>query len=461
MTSRSINPVAWPASLSQREVLSVGRIPLRPNDFVRRRIRLQGDVDVARLEAAVATSVKKHAILTASFVEADTPYLALGTNSPRLVFESPPLVWDMFDAPLVRFSLTRDTSDRDLVLTVAVAHAAMDARSMSILTREIFSAYETADGKTAPDLGATFGAWSKAEASMVASPRGERLRGFWRTRLDGVGPLPASGFASNSDRVVGARAENFQLQIDGGPATFVSTMAASESVSEFAVVSVLWKAAQKYMAMDAGGSADSPVAVLGAFPNRLSKAYDGTVGACANSVVLVSSMPTGSSFDELVREEGLGLFQAARHQDFPHAAVALDLDPSLYAVRFAADLSDIPRYMNFDMPFAGDLALPEVTELDLSILSEPSKELPRGGMRILVHKASSSWTLEGRFDPHVYSRESIERLCSAFASILSRWIREPKLTLAQLFIVTQRDEEKEAGLRAPAILPPSADEGYR
>lgn len=434
MTSRSSSsPSAWRPSVSQQELLSFGQLALRLNDFVSRSVRIQGALDASRLERAVSRCIQRHRILTGSFVDPSDPRIALDAFTPRLDYDQDATrsLRPLFDSPLVAISL-QTRSPTDAVLHLSALHAVMDARSMSILLRDLFASYSDDGVGPIKPSGFDFGDWSASEAQKLASPRRARLRAFWRTQLEHVGPLPSSGFARDGRRAEDDLAEHFLCTLEGSRARFISAIATSTKTSEFTVISALWKTVLRAMRTDAGQPADSPVSVLGAFPNRMSVQYSNEIGAFANSAVLVSDIPPSASLYDLVAEEGDMLFLAACHQDYPHAAVTSDLDPSLYGVRFAAPLEKIPRYVNLDMPYANSADLPAVAGLRLSAEPSRGRELPRGGMRVVIDRRDDSWVLDGRFDLSVYSRQTIARCLSTLDLVVTRWMDEPHLPVWRL-----------------------------
>lgn len=411
----------------QRELLSSGHIRLRSNDFVRRTVRLRRPVDQGRLARALERCLVRHRLLTATFSSPDDPHIVLSAFRPvwedldRFEDRSPPL----FDTRLFA-AQTRPTEDGTLI-SLCANHAIMDARSMSILFRDLFVAYDSDSPLNEQDASVSYGDWTEWERANLSSPRGQRLRDFWVRRLGELGPLPASGFASVLPRVERTAACQFNLTFDVPATQFLAGAAATAGGSLFAAIGVVWKVALWAMRVERGVSESAPVAVLGAFANRLPARFAQEVGGFANSVVIVTDIRPSLTFVELVANESKGLVASSFHQDYPHSNVTLDLDPRLYAVRYAGRLGDIPRYVNFDIPYAQGVGFPEGVASGQAVVRETAAQMPRGGLRIVVAERDGKWTFDGRYDPSVYGFEVIAELTTRVRSVLARWMSNPNL----------------------------------
>jgi Condensation domain len=427
----------WRPSYGQIERLEVSPDRTRRNDLVRFGVRLDGPLDLGRLECAVAEIASVHPILTGYFACSFDGYLfQTGRWPARLDVFNGPFPSDYYSpeegipavvkGPLFRLGLARLGRQEHEVLLIA-DHTIMDFRSVTLCLNGIFRAYE---GKVGAPPGASFGWWTGWERNYFHLGRMERDLDFWRRQLSECGPLPACGFASENSAAPGAFSEQ-QYRVDHSRAEAVRRYAKRSGLAEFTFLSILWKCAQYLVKRFLGEAGDRELASsYGAMPNRLTPSIWWSLGGFANSGVIVSEIEASRTLHELHMQEDRQYLLASAHQGLPHGYVLRDLAPELYGIRYAESAA-IPAYLNFDMP--GAVAEPLVAPKGLILrqgLSLPP-DPPRGGIRVIVGTGQDGWILNARFRSSLYSPERLHFFAKVWSELLDWWLFNPDARLQE------------------------------
>ena len=201
-------PGAPPLSFAQQRLWFLDRLGERAYNIAFT-VEMEGRLDTAALERALAEIVRRHAVLRTRFPAADgvpvqviepagdprIPVVDL-RRSPRgelrrLAAAESGRPYDLAEGPLVRLVLVR-LGEHDHVLLANLHHIITDGWSTGVMTRELAALYEAFRGRRPsplPELAVTytdFAAWQRRWLD------GEVLAGqldYWRRQLDGAPAL--------------------------------------------------------------------------------------------------------------------------------------------------------------------------------------------------------------------------------------------------------------------------------
>lgn len=341
--------------------------------------------------------------------------------------------FNLDEPPLIRF-LLHATASNEHLLAFSADHLIMDARSISILFEDLWRLYGGLEfPNSRPGSHMSFGEWAQWERSHLAGARMARLRAFWEARLQDSGPFPDP----NLPEVTDARTEPPHvgvLRLRIARSTIAATQRESAAqATHYAVVSALWKATIRLAQFILGShNPSSEIATFSAFANRIPSAVDGAIGCFANSVVISTPVHEKSTLIETVVREQRAIFLAQMHQDYPHALIVRTLTPALYGIRYWGLPREMPRYMNFDFPEISMKPLPQIDGLALTAKTIRSPEIPRGGMRVIVHRLNTDWELEIRYNAAIYATSTMNALSSLWTEIVTYWPQDPQTTLGAL-----------------------------
>ncbi|MFL6196329.1 MAG: non-ribosomal peptide synthase/polyketide synthase [Thermoanaerobaculia bacterium] len=324
--------------------------------------RLSGPLDIAALEASLDAVWRRHEILRARFVDVEgEPFQEIPASVPfalsridlsglpadgreteleRLIRQEAGEPFDLRRGPLLRGRLAV-LSPGDHALLLTAHHAAFDALSQDILTREAAALYAGAVEGSAPLLPelpvqyADFAAWQR---SWLEGPVTARLLAWWREELRGaptVLDLPTDRPRPPVQTFRGAWEE---LAVPADAARKVLGLGRREGATPFMTLLGLFQALLHRLTGQDDLLLGSPVA------NRPRPELDGLIGYFVDTVVVRSRFHGEDTFARRlarVREAALGAFS---HQHLPFGILAAALhgerDPSrnpLFQVLFAFD----------------------------------------------------------------------------------------------------------------------------
>ncbi|MBI5341369.1 MAG: hypothetical protein HZB45_27115 [Mycolicibacterium rufum] len=446
----------WLMSHNQLERFDALEV-VRPNDCVRACYLIRGALDGDRLAQAVSLTAQRHPVLSASVIRTDGELRTVpGALPVELRYAAAgEVLWSaassagnyptgvrfgalsLPDSSVFAIRMLSVASDDHLLLMTA-DHSFMDARSFTLLHEDLTRAYKLLAGPRAntepfaADKPMTFGEWTKWERRHLAGERLERLFRFWERQLANTGPLPAVGLAGGSRRVEGIAPKQQILKLSGDQRAHAKLLSRAWNVSEFSLLGVLFKSCVSAVSTICFGKRTKNIPTFGAFANRIPLESNNSIGGFANSVVITSSILDEDNLEIACRREAEKVFRASCHQDLPHALIVRRMDPALYGIRYKRDLNSIPRYLNFDWPFAQGKPTLVLDGANVFTVSDPAPELPRGGLRVLVQLEEDGWSLDCRYDPSVYPREVSEAVDVVWRKLSSSWLNAPNHTFRRV-----------------------------
>jgi len=437
----------WLPSLNQLERLESPNAHIRDNDVVCRAVDIEGPVNIEQLERALAALELRHPVLTCQITSGglvpgrrlDGSRQSLGLapqRSERQLNDNRSLDGRCFTISLAKLAPKR------FRLSLTADHSIMDARSVSLVFRDLFNYYSGLHDSSDTGVDSTstepwtFGRWTSWERQHI-DRRGQALHSFWREKLAGIGPFPEIQIPTlGQARKSGVRPTVFTLTFSREAQASLNDLALTADSHPFAVVSLLIKTTVLAVRMASEPQASYTVPAFGAFPNRLPREVLESVGGFANSAVIASQLHNRDTLMAAVKREAQEIFVASCHQDLPHALIVKALQPELYGVRYWGSLDQIPRYFNLDMPSAQDAPFDAPTGLRLRIVS-PVPEIPRSGLRAIA-KRGANWSIEIRYDPQVYSENVMGLLRTLWMYIVDSWLRNPESTLGAVVVAALR-----------------------
>ncbi|MCA9957283.1 MAG: hypothetical protein KC434_21290, partial [Anaerolineales bacterium] len=175
-------------------------------------VRLRGRLDRDALQVAVDALVARHAVLRTRFVEDDgvatqqvlkpedipagwisAEFLALNGRDPQQAAAEylQGLHFELATGPLWQLRVLEIAPD-DQLLVLAMHHIITDGWSLSVLNRELATAYQAALHGTAPDwdpLPLQYADYARWQADWLASGELAQQLDFWREALQGAPAL--------------------------------------------------------------------------------------------------------------------------------------------------------------------------------------------------------------------------------------------------------------------------------
>ncbi|MDI5967870.1 condensation domain-containing protein [Streptomyces sp. SL13] len=309
--------------------------------------------------------------------------------------------------PLFRVAVVT-LSPRWHLLAVVVDHLVADGLSCDILRNDLLALYAARHaGRPAqlPDLPIQFADFAASERAHLSGETLRRLISHWRTTLDGVDPIPASGL---TDPAAGGGVPRLVVRrtaLDDDTRRALRTTSRAHRVTPSAVYAACLKAVirDRRRAAGMGPERAGDVAIMGSLANRMNRQIVDTVGYFATPCVLRTDVSGEAPLLELARRENAVIFAALRHQELPHALITKALNPLQYGARHRAGLRHVPHYVNFDVTDGTAVQARDVADLVVEQIRVPRDEVPRGGIRVLVRHTGTGPVVELRVRSDLYS----------------------------------------------------------
>ncbi|MFB8280257.1 condensation domain-containing protein [Nocardia colli] len=224
--------------------------------------------------------------------------------------------FDITAYPLLRARIIRLDAHRHQA-QLLFHHLVMDEVSMTLLMRELSTAYQARAAGHPPTLPrheVDFGTLAQEEQQMLNGPEGERLRRFWVRELAGAPELriPTDRPRGDKARFRGEFLER-PTSVDGAAA--VRELAAAGKTTPFAV----FCAAVAVQLRILSGQHDILIGIPTA--NRTQRGAEQLIGCFLNVVPLRLDLSGNPRFDELVQRVRAAVLRAYEHQQAPFADI--------------------------------------------------------------------------------------------------------------------------------------------
>lgn len=301
------------------------------------RWRVDGEVDADALQRALDALLERQSALRTGFVEREgQPHLRIDADARCVVeriaaadadahAERP---FDLAQPPLLRVALWYG-DDGAPVLQTVIHHIVSDGWSQAVLNRELGALYAAArQGRHAalPALALQYADYARWQRALLAGPAGERLLGYWRRQLDGLGALELPTDRPRPNRP-DHRGGSVDFALDAPLIGALRTLARNNGCTLYMV---LLAAFQLLLARWSG---QDDIAVGTPVAGRAQPELDHLVGLFTNTLVLRTRIDPGADLRTLleqVRATSLGAFE---HAELPFDRLVEALRPQREAGR--------------------------------------------------------------------------------------------------------------------------------
>jgi hypothetical protein len=308
--------------------------------------------------------------------------------------------FDLAQGPMFRAMLVKLDADRS-VLGVTTDHIVIDAWSVRLVINDLLEIYRslvTGEPARLPELTIQYPDYVHWQNNHLQGQMLDRMVGYWRRKLDGIDPIPASGL-SDPDGGIDGTPRLLKQKIVLGPeaTTAIDSFAEGERTSATAVIATAVKAAarrRRLATMDDGTAGD--VALFGSLANRTRAETEHVVGYFATPATFRTFVDGAATFRQTVGDVGKTFWEAMRHQRIPHSMIMKELGSPQYGSRFR-DPAGLPSYLGFDLLDYSDAGLPAPPGVTVRRVQLPMPEVPRGGLRVVGFRRADELTLELRY----------------------------------------------------------------
>lgn len=410
---------------------------------------LQGKLGIDTLRRDFQAVLRRHHVLTASFVDFDgeprqvfTPQIALrlpvvdlsglpasscDVQLRRLIDADSGYIFDLARGPLLRLTVLR-TAPEQAHLLMNVHHIISDGWSSTIMTRELIELLKAGtEQRTAalPEVPVQYSDYVYWQQATLADGVAGTLLDYWRSRLGGSTTLhlPLDRPRTAHRRVQG---ETVMRPL---PEPTLRLLHGVRQERRHTMFSLLLAAFKLLLSRYHGGE---DICVGTSVAHRPLPELESLIGLFVNQVVLRSQVSPQVSFDALVRQVAETTVDALAHRDIPFERVVAEFpqlrDPGtspLFQVLFLHN--NQPRQT---MQGAGALTVTpvaldnQVARFDLTLMMSESE-----------HGIRAEWT----FRNDIFDRTTIETMAARYENMLTRLLEDCERSVGEIGLHT--DEE--------------------
>ncbi|MFP2934031.1 condensation domain-containing protein, partial [Pyxidicoccus sp. 3LG] len=405
-------------------------------------LRLEGELDVAALEASFVEIVRRHEALRTTFERAgsgpvqriqpapssvlrveDVSSLGAGeqqTEVRRRVEAEISLPFDLARGPLLRVTLMR-LGAREHVLVLTMHHIISDAWSTGVLIQEmmaLYPAHRAGHAAPLPELALQYADYAVWQRERLQGDALEQQLGWWRKQLAGAPSHLELPLDRPRPAVQTSRGEARTVVLPKALADSVSALAVREGVTPF----MLLLAAFQVLLSRYSGQDDVSVGTPIAGRNRAET--EALIGFFVNTLVLRTKLDGEPTFRELlarVRETTLGAYA---HQDVP-------FEKLVEAVQPVRDLSRSPLFQAVfvlqNAP-APDLELPGLTLHTL----EAERDSVKYDLTLTMVDTARGLATTLEYNSDLFERSTADRMLGHLRTLLEAAVAHPERRLRDL-----------------------------
>lgn len=410
---------------------------------------LEGLLDIPALQASLDSLVQRHEVLRTSFHNRQGKFAQEIHGAASVPLEikdyrneadasekvyaaaqhNATLPFNISEPPLLRVSVHR-LSDQKFTLLFNIHHLIADAWSLEILLREIILFYRAHLLGKQPDFPALpfqYADYTLWQQEWINSGPFQKQLDYWKQELDG--DLPTLDLPTDFPR---ARVQNFEgdlvpFTIPEPLTNKLRQLSRDHSSSLFMTLLAAFNVLLRRYSGKEDLLIGCPIA------NRHFAEVEGLIGFFVNTLVLRTRIRPEASFLDLLSSVRDTTLSAYENQDVPFEKLVEILKPE----------RDLSRGPLFDVKFQ----LEQAPESELSL---PGLKLHRQPQVQIAAKHDlaldlyeTNETLVGGFEYNssLFKRETVERFCTHFLTLLESILAAPDQALSSLVIFPETEEK--------------------
>jgi amino acid adenylation domain-containing protein/non-ribosomal peptide synthase protein (TIGR01720 family) len=447
----AIRPTRAPLSHAQERLWFLWRLDPASNAYnISRALRIDGPLDTAALDTALAGLVARHDVLRTGFGEQHgVPYQHVRATDagPRAVYrdlrhassgisaedadarlrallrQTAAQPFDLERDPLLRFDVLR-LGEQAYVVQIVIHHIISDAWSMGILIRDFVSFYGDAlrgQATHAPESVLQYGDVAMWQREWIDSDTLARQLSYWSTQLAGTAPVLQLPADRPRPAVRDGRGARHALDLDAGLASRLKALSRSNDATLFMTL----LHAFNLLLHRYSGATDLWVGVPVAGRQRVET--HAVMGFFVNTLVIRSRISPSTSLQQQLRVLRDIVLDAQAHEDLPFAHL-------LDSLQTGRDLSHSPL---FQVMFNLDYADPNA-RIDLPGLATTPVDSDPGTTRfdltLNVIEAPDGLRAIFSYACDMFDAATIERFARDYRAVLDQFADSPTLKPGDLVL---------------------------
>ena len=445
-------PSLFPLSYQQEQLWFLDRF--QPNsDYynVPMTLKLQGDLDVSRLERSLQEVVRRHEILRTCFVKNEheepkqkvvgvrldvrLPVTDLRQLEPgqreeqakKVLAEEAGKAFDLSRAPLFRGMLVR-MEEAEHVLALTLHHSICDEWSLGVLMEELeklYEAYGRGEESPLPELGMQYGEYALEQRAGLREEKFQQQMEYWKRQLDGmpqVLELPTDHVRQAQQSFRGGMQDR---GLESDLLEGLNALGRAEGASLFMTL----LAAFQVLLVRYSGQEDFGVGI--SIANRSRTHTHELIGFFLNTLVIRANLGGDPTFRDVLRQVRQSALSGYEHQDLPFEKLVEELAPDrdisrnpLIQVMFTVRRPTDSKFAGLEVSeFGADI---RHSKFDFTMIVEESNE-PK---------------LALNYSTDLFEAETIERMLGHYERLLTAVVENPEQGIWDLAMLSQ-DETRQ------------------
>lgn len=412
-------------------------------------IRLRGPVNLEGLLLAINSLTSRHEILRTSFRFHDGslcqvifPELSVALPLIDLTLGRQPAQtdllkqgvaqlarepFDLMEVPLLRACLVR-LAEREHVLVVVLHHIICDGWSVSLIVREIVSAYQAFCLGRKPDLpplAVQYADYSLWQRDRFNSGLLDSQLDYWKRQLDGSNGVIdlATDFARPP--VQSFSGSRLDVTLEAELSSAIRLLSRKEGVTEF----MLLMAAFNLLLYRYSSQADICVGTVVA--GRHGEEFEGLVGFFANTVVIRTRLAQKMTFLDLLQQVKQAALDAYANQEVPFEKV-------VEQVAVGREMSHTPLFqvmLAYNNTTQDQIKLEGLEVEDAEVITQGAKF----DLMLSLQDASAQIRGSIEYSSDLFREETISRLWQHYRRVLEQVLRTPAVALRDVQLISEME----------------------
>ncbi|WDV47446.1 amino acid adenylation domain-containing protein [Clostridiaceae bacterium M8S5] len=429
----------YPLSSSQMRMFILNDLERSNTNYnIPMALTIEGNIDKELVKNSFIKLISRHESLRTSFkmidntpvqviskyVDFELEYAKSDFNEIKDIINQYIRPFDISKAPLFRAMLIEVKEDEH-VLVIDMHHIVSDGMSISILLAEFAQLYNKMELKPIKTQYKDFAIWQK---SRLKSYKLKIQENYWKEVLKK--PIPVLNMMTDYQRPAMQSFEGdcIDFRIDNELKQQLYDIAIDNNCTLYMVLLASYNVLlYKY-------SSQEDIIVGSPIAGRVHEDIQKTVGTFVNTLIMRNAPKGSKTFTEFLREVKESSIGAFKNQDYQFEELVKKLDLS----------RDTSRNPIFDTMFI--LQNMDRVKMELDSLKVDNFNIDdntsRLDMILTAMEDSNGITFNIEYCVKLFKKETIDRLSNHFVNILKSIVEEPNLLLANIDIISKKEETK-------------------
>ncbi|WP_051250931.1 non-ribosomal peptide synthase/polyketide synthase [Paenibacillus harenae] len=401
-------------------------------------LRLNGPLDLSRIEASFQQLVKRHESLRTTFhtVEFDPIQIVHSDAELRIEWmeageaEAMPLIesfvrpFDLSQAPLLRVGLIKLHVEEHLLL-FDTHHIISDGISMNVLIHEFTQLYRGVELEKLKIQYKDFAVWQHGlfQAGVM-----QKQETYWLERFGDEIPVLELSTDFPRPAVRSLEGDYYDFEADEQLLRELKELAAATGTTLFMVLLAA------YNVLMAKYTNQNDIVVGTPIAGRTHGDTEGLIGMFVSTLPMRNRPESGKTFLHFLNEVKQNAYEAYDNQDYPFESMVEKLQPH----------RDLSRNPLFDTVFMLQNMEHEVLEIEQMTIEPYAYEnkIAKFDLTLAAVEEEDRLALSWEYCTALFRRETMERMAKHFVQTLREITRNPGFTLAQIDILDDAEKER-------------------